>query len=708
MNLRFGTTFCLLFAVVGQNRAGEAGWLRVLPVGQAPSDSRLGAPRTLNGYFPWTPPATLPDWVRRRAEVRNRMLVATGLWPMPDRHPVRAVIHGRIDRDDYTVEKVFFASYPGHHVSGNLYRPKGKTGKLPAVLSPHGHWPNGRMFDGQVDYGEKYVQEQLRSGAEKTREGARYPLQARCAQLARMGCVVFHYDMVGYADSKQIDHRLGFTDAEAELRLQNFMGLQTFNSICALDFLAGLPEVDPSRIAVTGASGGGTQTFMLCALDGRPAVSFPAVMVSTAMQGGCVCENCSYLRQGTGNIEFAALFAPRPLGMSGADDWTKEIETRGLPQLKQLYRLYGAESNVMAKAYVQFSHNYNQVSRELMYNWMNKHLQLGLPEPVVEKPFTPVPVKDLSVYDQEHPRPADGTDVAGLRKYLTSQSDAQIKELLPRDTASLKRYRATIGTALKVMVGDVLPQAGEIEARTLLSGTLPDGLRWSQLVLGRKGKEEQVPAVTLHGREFDGTLVIWIHPQGKASLAAEGGLTQAASALLERKAAILAPDVFMTGEFEGAKRPGVDAQFAGFTFGYNRPLLANRVHDILTTVSYARNLEGVKKVCLVGWSEAGPWVLLARALCGEAVSRTAADGHRFHFKNVLKTDDAMMLPGGLKYGGLYALAGLSAPGELVLYGTEKDPGRQWLRAAYDAAGASGKLHISTALAPQEVIGRLMP
>ena len=112
------------------------------------------------------------------------------------------------------------------------------------------------------------------------------------------------------------------------------MGLQTYNSIRALDWFSGLPDVDPKRIGVTGASGGGTQTFILCAIDPRPAVAFPAVMVSTAMQGGCTCENACYLRVGTGNVEIAALIAPRPLGMTAADDWTKEIATKGLPELQ--------------------------------------------------------------------------------------------------------------------------------------------------------------------------------------------------------------------------------------------------------------------------------------------------------------------------------------------------------------------------------------
>ena len=138
-------------------------------------------------------------------------------------------------------------------------------------------------------------------------------------------------------------------------------------------------------------------------------------MVSTAMQGGCVCENCSYLRIGTGNIELAGLFAPKPLGMTGANDWTIDIETKGLPELKALYSLYGAEDHVMAKCFPQFQHNYNQVSREVMYNWFNKHLKLGLPEPVARQPFVPVPPKELSVFDDQHPA-AEGRGRRGRRQ----------------------------------------------------------------------------------------------------------------------------------------------------------------------------------------------------------------------------------------------------------------------------------------------------
>jgi hypothetical protein len=667
---------------------------RALPPGQLPSDSRLGPPRTLDSYFPFQPPTTRAAWEKRRQEVRLQLLVATGLWPMPEKIPLQPVIHGKIERDDYTIEKVFFASYPGHYVSGNLYRPRHRNGKLPGILSPHGHWKNGRFFDLLAESGEAAVEREINSGAEKTREGARFPLQARCAQLARMGCVVFHYDMVGMADSQQIPHTTGFTDAEAELRQQSFMGLQTFNSIRALDFLTSLPDVDPQRIGVTGASGGGTQTFILCALDDRPAVAFPAVMVSTAMQGGCICENCSGLRQDTGNVEMAALFAPKPLGMSAAKDWTQEIETKGLPELRALYRLYGAEDRVMARAFLQFGHNYNQVSRELMYNWFNKHLHLGLPEPVVEKPFLPVPPSELSVYDAEHPRPAEAADAAGLRAYLTREAERQMRGLHPGDPAALKQFRQVVGPALHCLIKDALPAGTDIEARTVEDSAATQPFQVRKFVLGRKGKGEAIPALELRGPKFSGKVVVWIHPQGKASLFREGKLSPEAQRMLDKKHAIVAPDVFLTGEFAGARPMDVNDKFAGYTFGYNRPLLANRVHDILTTVAYARGLSRVEAVDLIGLDEAGPWVLLARALCGDAVRRTAADFHQFRFDTVRTVHDSMMLPGALKYGDLPALAALAAPGELYVHNTKGTEAARWLEAAYQSAGAVDHLELA--------------
>jgi hypothetical protein len=229
-----------------------------------------------------------------------------------------------------------------------------------------------------------------------------------------------------------------------------------------------------------------------------------------------------------------------------------------------------------------------------------------------------------------------------------------------------------------------------VEAKQVGERVEQGGLRWRRYLLGRKGQGEQIPAFGVIGKEFDGTVVIWVHPSGKASLFHEGKLVPAAQRIVDKNAAIFAVDVFLTGEFQGAKAPEVDKKYAGFTFGYNRPVLANRVHDILTAVAAAKTYGRTKMVHLVGFEKAGPWVALARALCGDAVSRTAVDLDQFRFEKVRETSDEMMLPGALKYGGLPALAAVCAPSELFVHNQEGTGSERWLEPGYKAAGASNQ------------------
>src|SRR5690348_8491684 len=105
---------------------------RALPPGKLPADKRLAEPKDLDGYFPLAVPSSVDQWQKRAERVRRQVKVATGLWPMPASTPVKAVVHGRVDRNEYTVDRVYLESYPGHFVTGSLYMPKGRSGKLPA------------------------------------------------------------------------------------------------------------------------------------------------------------------------------------------------------------------------------------------------------------------------------------------------------------------------------------------------------------------------------------------------------------------------------------------------------------------------------------------------------------------------------------------------------------------------------------------------
>ncbi|MGN6699375.1 MAG: alpha/beta hydrolase family protein, partial [Thermomicrobiales bacterium] len=264
----------------------------------APADRRLREVRDYNTAYPLPVFDTLAAWQRRAAELRQHILVSAGLWPLPERGPLRPILSGRLERDGYSVEKIYFESLPGFFVTGNLYRPLGCGGPLPAILNPHGHSRRGRLTNDEV-----------------------FSTPARCITFARQGYVAFTYDMIGYLDSKQLSHRFG--GPAEHLWGLSLAGLQLWNSLRAVDFLCALPDVDPARIGCTGESGGGTQTFLLTAVDERIAVAAPVNMVSAHMQGGCLCENPPLLRVATTNVEIAALAAPRPLLLvSATGDWT--------------------------------------------------------------------------------------------------------------------------------------------------------------------------------------------------------------------------------------------------------------------------------------------------------------------------------------------------------------------------------------------------
>lgn len=707
--------FAIASLLVGSTLTAHAETLRALPEGQLPADARLAKPKDLDGYFPFAVPKSKEEWAKRAERVRRQMLVSQGLWPMPTKKPLNAVVHGKIDQGDYTVEKVYFESFPGFFVTGSLYRPaKIESGKkIPAVLCPHGHWANGRFHDA----GEAAVKQQIAQGAEKFENGGRSPLQARCVGLAKMGCTVFHYDMIGYADSQQLSfdlvHRFGkqrpemngpenfgFFSPLAESHVQSVMGLQTWNSIRALDFVLTLPEVDAQRIGVTGASGGGTQTFMLAGIDDRVSLAFPAVMVSTAMQGGCTCENACLLRVDTGNIEFAALFAPKPQGLTAADDWTKEMRTKGFPQLKRLYEFMDKPDNVMLVDRTEFGHNYNLVSRLALYSWVNKHFGLEIKEPIEETDYPRLTAEQLTVWDEKHPKPAGGDDFERkLAKYWHDDSQQQLAAIAPKDAASLKKWREVAGGGMDAILGRGLPGKDEMEWVNLKESPQGDSVRFLG-TLKNKTRGEEVPVLFFLPKNWDRQVVIWLSEQGKSGLVKEDGSpTAEVQKLLDAGVSVCGVDLLFQGEsLEGGtpvtktRKVANNREFSGYTFGYNHTLFAQRVHDVLSVVGYIKHddAHSAEQIHLIALDGTGPIAAVALAQCDVAVTRAAIDTHGFRFAGVSDYLDVNFLPGGAKYGDLPGVLALAAPAKISVAG-ETPQSASLATGAYAAAGAKENL-----------------
>jgi len=686
-----------------------AGPPRVLPPGELPADTRLDPLKGEQGDFSFVPAKSREQWKQRAEYVRKVMRVTLGLWPMPTRTPMNPVIHGLIDQGDYSIEKVYFESIPGFYVTGNLYRPKGRKEGRPAVLSPHGHFPGGRF----LDEGHETVRQKIATGAERFEDGGRSFMQSRCVQLARMGCVVFHYDMIGYGDSVQIPldvaHRFsslrmkfkepptrGFYSASAELHLHNPMGLHTYNSMRALDFLNSLSDVDPERIAVTGGSGGGTQTFMLCAVDERPLVSVPVVIVSTTRQGGCTCENISGFRIGTYNLEITALHAPKPLLLISADDATRTMPERGFPELKQLYGMLGATQNVSHVALLQYPHNYNYVSRTAMYHWLNRHLDIGLAEPIVERLYNRLTRAELSVWDDQHPRPEGGANFeVKLLEWLTDDAKKQITGMAPINAESLRRYRQIVGGAWDILLRN-LPNNPELGFKVTKSADRNKYREMLGILTYRTIEDHQakLPLVALTPKQSCERTVVWIDREGKAGLyTKEGSVSSPVRSLLDAGVSVIGIDLLYQGEFLAGEEPPErqrwlpnEEGFAGWTYCYNLPVFARRVHDILAVVAWSRrDGSASKEIDVVGLSGAGHLVIAAVAQAKGTVTRAAVNTEGFRFAHLKDVYDIDFMPGAAKYDDLPGLLALTAPMRIWLAGEgEKAP--PIAKAAFSASG----------------------
>ena len=531
-------------------------WVAILAAaasasGQIPLHDRRNAdsvsPET---HFAMRDFLSLADWQTRRAALRQQILSAAGLLPMPERNPLHAAIVHRLAVGDVVIETILLETLPGYFLAANLYRPAQDGGRHPAVLSPHGHWRRGRL-------------ENIPS----------YSVPALGLNLARQGYIVFAHDMVGYQDTRQTPHDFG--GWREQLWSFSPLGLQLWNSIRALDYLESRPDVDPARLAVTGASGGGTQTILLAAVDDRVRVDAPVNMVSAYAQGADPCEEAPNLRLDTFNVEIAAMMAPLPmLLVSSSGDWTRNTPKEEFPAIQRIYALYGAAEKVRNQHF-NANHNYNAASRQAVYRFFRDTLGQGnFQEPEIPVP----PLADADLKPQALPDTA--LDYDSLFREWREASDRQNEQAAdPEDVRA--RLRLVLGAEWPSNV--MIAREGD------------------RLVLSRPSRGDRVPV-----RWFAGTgdPTVVIHPEGIEA----ARRTAVVSGLIASHQPVMLADVFQTGSAKTHR----DHSGAWF-LSYNQTDDANRVQDILTVLAAVRSLSG-GEARLVGLDDAAIWCTFAAAI----------------------------------------------------------------------------------------------
>lgn len=605
------------------------------------------------------------EWRDRAAFLRKQVLFSSGLLPMPRKEPLRPQVGEVLERGDYSVASVLLETYPGYFLGGNLYRPLGKEGPFPAVASPHGHWRYGRFENSELN-----------------------SVPSRAISFARQGYVVFAYDMVGWNDTMQVPH--GFAGPREELWLVGTLGLQLWNSIRVVDYLASLPDVDAGRIGVTGASGGATQAFLLGAVDDRIGYSAPVNMVSFRMQGGSRCENAPLLRVGTNNVEIAAAFAPRPqLLVSATGDWTANLPDEEFPAVQAVYRLLDAASNVEWRQF-DSPHNYHQDSREAVYAFFGKHI-LGDADPdrLTERSARPDQLSEL-LYLWGRPLPDGAVDFEEFVRQRIAAAEAETLALAVRDADGLQRAREAFRERLELALLAEAPDGAAV------TRTDADG---EALVLGRNGVGDRVPAVWRPSEASDAAPTVLVHAAG-----AEAGERSAIGrALVANQVPLLLIDAFQTGAAEAPRDiagAGDDAE--RYYHVFNRSDDANRVQDILTATAYLREATGADAVNLVGVGRAGLWILLAAAI-DQGVGSVVADLDRFDASNDADYVDRLFIPGLRRAGDFRAVAALTTGSRLLLHNAHAGFPTEAFRMAFEAAGDAGSLEVEDGQASDEAV-----
>ncbi len=563
-------------------------------------------------------PGDAKELKKLQSETRPLLLSSLGLNPPPPDAPLNVVVTGRTEMDGYTIENVVYENFPGMYVSANVYVPKNLSGPAPAVLNPVGHWrENGKN--------EPVVQD-------------------RCISLAKMGFVAITFDPVGQGE-RLIDgnsHDWGFN---LLLTGHAIEGVMVWDTMRALDYLLTRPDVDPKRIGVTGASGGGENSFYSAAADPRIAVSVPVVFLNDyeiwVREGGphCICNHIPGIFKYASEVTIGCLIAPRPLmPVSGVMDPIFPIKgaEKTAKTIAGIYKALGVPDDFRFVK-VSTQHGYFQQMRESMYVWMSHWLRGSEERDKIKEP-------EHKILDPKDPAILAFKTDEYTKKTLTLKTlGARWAENLPEKTfpAGTPAEWESTKKQLRKSIIDVFgaaPETSPVKFEERGATACGEGYFCAKQVLWSEGIP--VPAVTVmpanaavSSAQFGGPVVIVVSRAGKK--ASFGSLV--GKALLAKGAALFLPDLRGYGEtFVSSDR---ERMIVTDSIMLGEPVFGGRVRDIIRSVDYltSRPNLGVKSVGCYGKGEDG-WLCLYAAALDDRISAVAMDGSQLSYKETFASN----------------------------------------------------------------------
>jgi len=595
-------------------------------------------------------PATKAEWEQTRSKLRANLLKAWGGFP-ETACPLEPRSLGEIKCEGYRVEKVVFQTLPGVWMTANAYVPD-RPGKLSAVLCVHGHWAGAKQDP---------------------------VVQSRCIGLAKLGFFVLCVDAFGSGE-RGVGKKLGEYHGEMTAATlfpvgRPLSGLQVYENMRAVDYLRSRPEVDPDRIGVTGASGGGNQTMYAGAFDERLHCVVPTCSVGNYQAylsaACCMCEVVPGALRFTEEGDVLSLAAARGLMVTSATQDAFQFSVgeakKSFERVAAIAKLY--ESAQVKHTIIESPHHYNQPMREAMYGWMTLHLKgEGDGSPIPEPEITTEDPETLRCYPGES-RPDDYVTIP--RFAAVEARELLAKHAAPSSLDGWKAERAKKVTALEVVLGG-MPKPTPLK---LINAVDPNDKTQALYfesepgvpVIGERVSSDK-PAKLLLLLDLDGH-VAYRKP-------AEGPALELAKKWEAAGWTIVRVELRASGKHAppGDKIANApDHNSAEWSLWIGRPLLGQWVWDVRRMLDALAETDGSlpQEIAVVGVGTAGPV-----ALCAAALDERISHAMTLDSLASYVTDEpyrgqrlGLMVPGILRdVGDIAHIAGLIAPRQVTIAG----------------------------------------
>jgi dienelactone hydrolase len=483
---------------------------------------------------------TRSDWQKRQSEVKTKLAVAVG--PFPAKTPLNPVVTGTLERDDFKVEKLYLESIPGYFVTAALFVPKGRSGPLPAILYCSGHSANGFRSD---------------------------VYQHTILNYVKKGFVVLAFDPIGQGERRQY---LDTPDKASPTKDHAYSGTQAFVSgqssakyfiwdgIRAIDYLLTRPEVDATRIGITGRSGGGTQTAYLAALDERILAAAPECFITTTdklwqANGPQDAEQnlVGFLEKGLDFPDLIEVRAPKPtlLVSTTRDMFPIQGVRDTYAEARAAFQAYG-KSDQLSQVEDDAPHASTPKNREATYAFFQKYLA------------NPGSAADLKV-DIFEEKQLYATPTGNVFRDLNSESLFTLNRKYTQELAQKRRDRQNgkapdpkaLRTLAMAHAGYKAPPAAR---ESIFSGRMQrtDHVLDKYLIKGMGNY--YLPVLWLKPEKGNGKTLLMLHEKGKAAAAQKGEL---AAQLVGQGYEVVLPDLSGYGEIGNGYMKGGDAVLEG-------------------------------------------------------------------------------------------------------------------------------------------------